>query len=88
MSRMETGMSETKQNGTKNDGAQQPSIEALFQEIEETLEKMRQEELPLEDSFVLYKRGMEQLKDCAKRIDTVEKQVLTLNGEGELDDFQ
>jgi len=64
------------------------TIEETFRCIEDTLEKLRSEEMSLEDSFQLYKEGMEMLKSCSDKIDTVEKQVLQLNGEGELHEFQ
>ena len=64
------------------------TIEETFQSIENTLEKLRDEEMSLEDSFQLYKEGMEMLKSCADKIDLVEKQVQELNGEGELHEFQ
>jgi exodeoxyribonuclease VII small subunit len=41
----------------------------------------------LEDSFKLYKEGMKLIKFCNDKIDKVEKQVLKLNENGELDEF-
>lgn len=63
------------------------SIEEAFDTVEETMEKLRSDEISLEDSFALYKDGMEILKACAGKIDKVEKDVLKLDGEGNTDAF-
>jgi len=41
----------------------------------------------LEESFLAYQEGMKLLKQCNDTIDKVEKQVLALNKDGELDEF-
>ncbi len=63
------------------------SLEEKFAKLEETLLQLESEELSLEDSFRIYKEGMELLKQCNADIDKVEKQVLQLNAEGELEAF-
>lgn len=63
------------------------TLEEGFSKVEETIAKLQEEELPLEQSFALYKEGMELLKNCTEKIDYVEKQVKIMSGEGELDDF-
>lgn len=63
------------------------SLEEKFAKLEETLNKLESEELFLEDSFRIYKEGMELLKQCNEDIDKVEKQVMQLNAEGELEAF-
>lgn len=63
------------------------TLEEAFDKVDETIEKLRDENISLEDSFTLYKEGMELLKQCSEKIDTVEKQVLVLNREGEVDEF-
>lgn len=63
------------------------SLEEKFAKLEETLNKLESEELSLEDSFRIYKEGMELLKQCNEDIDKVEKQVMQLNAEGELEAF-
>ena len=62
------------------------SLEEAFETIEATLDKLRGEDVSLEDSFALYKDGMELLKACSDKIDRVEKQVLVLE-EGNLNEF-
>jgi exodeoxyribonuclease VII small subunit len=51
------------------------------------LEQLEDPQLPLEESFRLYQQGMELLAQCSKKIDTVEKKILIMNGDGELDEF-
>ena len=49
--------------------------------------KLESREISLEDSFALYQKGMELLKECSKKIDTVEKKMLKMNENGELSEF-
>ncbi len=59
------------------------SLEEELKLLEATIRELEAGELPLEESFSLYKKGMELVKSCGEKIDRVEKQVLILNG----DDF-
>lgn len=63
------------------------SIEDAFKKLEQTVKKLESEDITLEDSFQAYKDGMETLQYCNKMIDKVEKKVLILNNDGELDEF-
>lgn len=62
-------------------------IEQTFGMLEEVLETLENEELPLEDAFRVYMDGMTLIKACNDKIDKVEKKVLKLNENGELDEF-
>lgn len=62
------------------------NIEEAFENIEDVLEKLRAEDVSLEDSFAYYKDGMELLKCVSDKIDRVEKQVQVLE-EGNLNEF-
>ena len=64
------------------------SLEDKFAKLEEAVKKLEAEDITLENSFKIYKEGMELLKLCNADIDKVEKQVLTLNAHGELEDFK
>ncbi|NLK78256.1 MAG: exodeoxyribonuclease VII small subunit [Clostridiales bacterium] len=66
-------------------GEQEQTLEEVFKELEEIIEKMQQREVSLEDSFRLYEQGIQKLKQCNSKIDYVEKQMLLLNGQGELE---
>jgi exodeoxyribonuclease VII small subunit len=67
--------------------AKELTIEQTFDKLEDTIAKLQQEDVSLEDSFKLYKEGMKLIKSCNDKIDRVEKQVLKLNENGELDEF-
>ena len=63
-------------------------IEELFLEIEEIISRMEDKEVSLEQSFSLYECGMNKLKMCNDKIDAVEKKLLILNQQGELEEFE
>lgn len=63
-------------------------IEELFLEIEEIISRMEDKEVSLEQSFSLYECGMKKLKMCNDKIDAVEKKLLILNQQGELEEFE
>lgn len=63
------------------------SLEEAFARIEETIEQLEEEETTLEESFSAYQKGMQLLQYCNAKIDKVEKQVLKINEDGELDEF-
>jgi len=60
------------------------TIEETFAKIEETIERLEQEDIALEDAFTAYSEGMKLLKDCNDQIDKVEKKVLKLAADGNL----
>lgn len=66
---------------------QELSLEETFEKLNQMLEKLENRELPLEESFQLYKEGMELLRICNEKIDTVEKKIQIMNGDGGLDEF-
>ena len=63
------------------------SLEELFAQLENVIQKMEEEDVSLEDSFRLYHRGMDALKKCSERIDEVEKKMLILDEEGGTHEF-
>lgn len=63
------------------------TLEEKFAKLEETVNRLEAEDITLEESFRIYKEGMELLKKCNADIDKVEKQVMQLNGEGALEEF-
>ncbi len=63
------------------------SLEEALMKLEETVNQLQQEEVSLEESFQLYKQGMDYVKLCSETIDRVEKKVLLLNQEGNLDEL-
>lgn len=63
------------------------SLEENFSRLEETIERLDSDELPLEEAFRAYSDGMAILKQCNDQIDRVEKQVLKLTEDGQLEEF-
>ncbi len=64
------------------------SLEQAFEQLEKTIARLESEDITLEDSFVAYKEGMDILKHCNISIDKVEKQVLMLSTDGELEAYR
>ncbi|MBE5870790.1 MAG: exodeoxyribonuclease VII small subunit [Lachnospiraceae bacterium] len=65
----------------------QLSIEEVFEQLDEMLMRLEAEEIPLEEAFLLYEKGMKLLKYCDSAIDKVEKKVLLLQENGETYEF-
>ncbi len=63
------------------------SLEEAFERIEETIGRLEEEETTLEESFLAYQKGMRLLQYCNTKIDKVEKLVLKIGEDGELDEF-
>ena len=54
------------------------TLEETFEKIDEVMERLSDDELPLEESFAVYKEGMELLDKCQKIIDDVDSKVSEL----------
>lgn len=63
------------------------SVEEVFEKLDATVEKLESRDISLEDSFRLYSEGMELLRYCNEKIDTVEKKMLQMSENGELSEF-
>lgn len=63
------------------------SLEEAFGQIEAVIDSLEADDITLEDSFRAYQEGMKLLGYCNGKIDKVEKQVLKINENGELDEF-
>ena len=61
------------------------SLEENFEKIEELIQVLANPDVTLEDAFGAYSQGVALLKKCNDQIDRVEKQVLVLGGNGELE---
>ena len=71
----------------KADKEEKRTIEEKFELLEESLKKLEDDTLPLEEAFDLYRQSMQILKSCNEEIDMVEKKVLLLKEDGETDEF-
>ena len=63
------------------------SLETTFEELDKIVGELEGADVSLEDSFQLYHKGMELLKACNEKIDTVEKKMLVLDESGEQYEF-
>ncbi len=63
------------------------NLETSFQELNEIISKLEQEDIKLEDSFLLYQEGMKLLKHCNDSIDKVEKKLIILGEKNEPDEL-
>ena len=70
-----------------NKESKELKLEEAFEKLEEAVAALEQEDISLEESFQIYKNGMELLKKCNQSIDMVEKKVLVLNENGETNEF-
>ncbi len=62
-------------------------LENVFEELDQVVAQLEGAEVSLEESFQLYHKGMELLKECNAKIDAVEKQMLILDENGEQHDL-
>ena len=63
------------------------TLEEKLAKLDAMTEQLRKEDITLEESFSLYKDGMERIKQCNADIDRVEKQVQILNADGQVTDW-
>lgn len=63
------------------------SLEDAFLKLDILAQKLEDRETSLEDSFLLYQQGMELLKFCNGKLDTVEKKMLQMNEDGTFSEF-
>ena len=63
------------------------NIEEHFTNIEEIIEKMESNTSSLDETFELYKKGLDEIKQANQALDKIEKEMLVLNAENELEEF-
>lgn len=63
------------------------TLEEKLAKLDAMTEQLKKEDITLEESFSLYKEGMELIKECNQDIDKVEKQVQILNADGQITDW-
>ena len=64
-----------------------PGLEENFARLDELIGQLDRDDIPLEEAFAAYSAGMALVKQCNDQIDKVEKQVLKLTEEGQLEEF-
>ena len=63
------------------------SLEERFEHIEEIIGKMETGDITLDQSFELYKNGLEEIKAANAMLETIEKAMLVMNEDGSLEEF-
>ena len=63
------------------------TLETVFEQLDEVVEKLEGEDLSLEESFQMYHKGMDLLKICNEKIDTIEKKMMILDENCEQHEF-
>lgn len=61
------------------------AIEETFASLEEIIAILENKETTLEDAFAQYEKGIKLVKDANKALDDVEKKILVLQGDGEVE---
>ena len=64
------------------------TLEEAFQRLDALSARLEDRDIPREEAFDLYRQGMELLKTCSGKIDTVEKKMLEITEDGEIREFQ
>ena len=72
---------------TNDQVLEEKTLEEAFTELDGLAEKLEDRETSLEDSFRFYRQGMELLKFCSEKLDTVEKKMLQINEDGTFSEF-
>ena len=55
------------------------SIEEMLDEVDGIIESLENGDIPLEDSFKIYEKGMKTIQTVNARIDKVEKKIIELD---------
>lgn len=78
-------MTETKTQ--EETSGEELTLEEAYAKLDELAQKLEDSDTSLEDSFRFYKKGMELLKYCNEKLDTVEKKMLRMDEDGTLREF-
>ncbi|HIS47425.1 MAG TPA: exodeoxyribonuclease VII small subunit [Candidatus Scybalocola faecigallinarum] len=63
------------------------TLEAAFEELDETIAALEDPDVTLDESLKLYQQGIKLLKFCNDSIDKVEKKIIELKTEDEENDI-
>lgn len=73
-----------KNTGKETEGL---TIEETFARLDETISQLEGGDISLEEALGAYEQGMKYIKSCNDTIDRVEKKVMIIRENGELDEF-
>lgn len=64
------------------------TIEESFEQLEEIISKLESSDVSLDESFALYKSGMDELKKANEKIEQTKKAVMAIGKDGGLQVFE
>lgn len=64
------------------------TIEESFEALEEIITKLESSDISLDESFALYKNGIEELKQANDKIEQTKKAVMAISKDGGLEVFE
>ena len=64
------------------------TIEESFEALEDIITKLELSDISLDESFTLYKAGMEELAKANSKIEQTKKAVMAINKDGGLEVFK
>lgn len=64
------------------------TLEENFARLEETIGRLEDGDISLEEAFAVYSEGMKLLKCCNEQIDRVEKKVMKLAEDGGMEELE
>ena len=63
------------------------TLEERFTKLEEIVKKMEDHDVSLDESFELYKAGLDEIKNAGSMLDGMEKSMVVLYDQCELEEF-
>ena len=63
------------------------TLEETMDQLNGILDRMEREELSLEESIAWYQKGLELIRSANSQIDTIEKQCILVDEEGDMHEF-
>ena len=63
------------------------TLEERFAHLEQIVERMENADVSLDEAFELYKKGLDEVKSANDMVQGMEKAMLVLNSDGQLEEF-
>ena len=63
------------------------TLEERFAHLEQIVDRMEDADVSLDEAFELYKKGLDEVKSANDMVQGMEKAMLVLNSNGQLEEF-
>lgn len=63
------------------------TLEERFAHLEQIVARMEDADVSLDEAFELYKKGLDEVKSANDMVQSMEKAMLVLNSDGQLEEF-